>query len=1248
MAEIKVIISTEPQAGTLNREELTEAFSALPNLSIATVDQFVDQQIDAIAIKLLHEQPELNELLLRKIVQFSRDKSSDILNHTVIPISDGPGARSGGAPEQEDSGIIITFDSRAKVLTSEGLYYIAAPGQEIKAIGIQIFPLCSQGDEPAPWGRPTVAGPDILLAGAYDARLVSQTCESHLAKPNYALIIAGREIVAGEKIMFEELNASAVNAVLRTIFQYLVGFDTYHDESGAVTYAQLHDAPVADMEDLKNHTVLIDNKAIPALPETLLEIEKAHFGRFRADSPLSIDADIDLRGFSRAYQLAILRGRDSDAVVTELDRFKQRTIAAKFHQVRMNHLLDEKNKLGMFRSIIEKKLGPKTLAIIDKRLVAEPSLSIDAKKVLDLLKPADKKLVELEYAAHEKFVAAELGNKCQHVKTYRAFRKAQADSDVRKYYKDLGRFMTKGKSSSMITCSVCGFDLICPHIRDLTDAELAKRSQVEIKAKLTQYIAKASSRDLSYCKICGELMTSDVLEVTDDRDPASSQDEELRSFMWGEVGSLIKFMKFGPLVDIPRVISAARDACYPFIFEIDKQIMKSKTNSTDEANAKKRLYVAIYAAAYFVHLALTNPGEISLRNSHQAKDSTAAEMIKYFLLIILSTRNVFIREIPGMSEDSVKNILIEAYKSIRGIQQTIIHADDAEDMLTTLLLDPVYNYLYRMNMINDVLVKKRVPELGHLDHVDRLDHIMGANVAQLEKSDDVFGKITLPKFGPKWNLPAFDDIKWDLRARDVMGPTGGRNARAGYAARSFESFIGRVKSRSYLNVQREDIPSDDSFEKKEKIYQAYEILSAAQTYNFLETSHSAELPKTGLGRLYDEDGTPHKFDILVCAGTPPVDIRASEVAKTLESGKRFTEKIIDRKCSVCGVLRSMSADVPDDVVIASLKNKRAVDNFFRFYEYRCPEGGLHEMKNGVCVKCELGKDNKAYYKKYNAKYSAEMAAQSVTSRPEPALARVISLAHIEEYRDWVYNFNVVLELANSLSVNHQLILVLGAIERQPYAEVKSGKFIPREVEDRYATRILLADSYVKNLMMEYNQLRYFHRLVKPPYELANIVAGSGLPKHRLSELVTLLPEIYDDYTARFTAVQMTKKPKDTLLFCIQTLCEKCLLIFSGGSEPIDKLRKSFVVYFMGKILKADELLTKPGYFNWSLLYGDREDTVDKREYAADDDEGPAENTGISDDESPFAMDAFDVDIDPDADPDDDQNDVRVGEDLGLT
>jgi hypothetical protein len=254
-----------------------------------------------------------------------------------------------------------------------------------------------------------------------------------------------------------------------------------------------------------------------------------------------------------------------------------------------------------------------------------------------------------------------------------------------------------------------------------------------------------------------------------------------------------------------------------------------------------------------------------------------------------------------------------------------------------------------------------------------------------------------------------------------------------------------------------------------------------------------------------------------------------------------------------------------------------------------------------------------------------------------------------EYENWSQNYNHVLELSSFVKISDKLVMSIGAMEKQNYVDVENGTYIPRDVEERNDPRIFTLDTHIKNLITEYNQVKYFYNATRPPAALSALLDSSGISKHKIMELPKMLPDIFNDYTNRFRYVHRHKKPRETVLFCIQTLCEMCLKIVADTTNETQKLRHDFVVYYVKKIVKSEEMLTKAGHFNISLLYGNK--SFDKNEYdtntAGDNDGRDQEKGDMGDDygdsASPFA-DAFDTE---DADGDDNDNEWTVGRDEGL-
>lgn len=1324
-------------------------------------DSFSELLADQIKYENRHLKPDLKELLLRKVIQLSQGVRSQF-NITVIPVipnfavsllrkqengapaaATPKSAATGGAmprrraelltkvkpKEGPPGGVRVRFDSEVLSVTTAGLDYIVPPNEEMDVIGLVVTPICEQPntlrDEKTLRKLTSILPADIdirdrFLIGAYNARMISSECNRFFYPPNYNINIGGEVFSSTFTLFFRDMDEAQLGKTLSALFEYLAGLDAFHRswESAIGIYNQVSIVTkdpnsgqvLPELSTLMKELIRPMTPIPVTLPEgektlALSKLEGSTGAAFTTVNLLALLADLDARGLLRAYYRALAKGVDDPMVKQAIDFNETRKRRFAFEQEVKNKILAETTLLNSYKQIIERKIGAQRLAEIEQQIALKPALVTRAVNILDLLKPQERKLVELEHERREKFIAAVLNNKCPHVKLYRQLRTATTDDRIKKYFDDLKKFFVAGKQKQdeMIKCSNCGFDIICPHVRDMIELDLQQVTSAEMKARLTKYIDKTPIRDQYFCRICGEVIAStEIFGDVSQRDQSFTMSDELRTFMWGEMIQVAKYMKFGQLVSVPQLINTAREAIYPFIFEIEKQILKSKTNSADEIKNKKRLFITLYTFAYMIHLIMSNKGrkgelDISFRN-FKPKDpkKLIVELVAHALSIIVMSKNIIIREIPGMTNDIIKQKLIEAFKAVssQGVQ-VIEYSSESENLLTTLVLDPVYRYLYSMNVMDDMLSGKK-PGKSKYDLVDKIETYLGATVAQLEKSDDVFGKMKGPRLDARWRVNEFNSLK-PLHAG--VYAHGGKfiyaDAYLGYAARSWEHFSRRISHRMFNEYVYADAGSRDTIETKfREYYQKFtddaraladkeELLMRYRAFeyakNFNQSAHHGNrrlvIPEVPLGRIYDEDGNDHKWDVLLYVdGKETKEMNVKDIPKQTEAGTPFTAKIVDKKCTVCGGLWSSVDKFDEAKIVEALNVKNTISNFFRFYENRCPKGALHTVEKDKCSKCGLvlnmlidvkSKDALAYYREYRANYKREReefigADASGMKFPEPKPVIDLATKYDNEYAKWTFNFNSVLDLSHKLKISQWELVSLGAKEKIEYSEILAGKYVPPEATQRHDTRIYVISGHIKNLITEYNMLKWFHQLGKPPMDLVKLVDASGINKHKMGELHKKLPNIYNEFNARLDYFKRHKKPREIVSFCIQTFCEMCLLVWNDTDKETERLRRDFVEYIVKKILRMEEMLTKPGYFNWALIYGEKEtkekDTYDSN-YNPDVDkevdeheiESEEKDATYGDTGKPLSTDDLDVDIDPDKDDDDDDDpyDMKVGEDYGL-
>lgn len=1174
---------------------------------------------------------------------------------------------------------------------------------------------------------------NLLSVGSYNWKDIFDSCDTAFEKSQSGNIgnidisntdrTSNNNDISNNNIQIVDSSGPKMD-VLNSIFQYAASLIDANASAGLL-YHRMIDLAIAsiDMKTYTDNTDNTDNTAdtiINALvpvsntkvsivkltrltPEDgiLFVLESLNAGRFCKDSVLALTADLYGRGFNGIFYSSNLAGMDSTVVNNLLDKYRSRKEKSKFAARVKLERVEKEARNSTMRMLITRKLSVKRVAEITAMINKNRAI-LQTDGLLSMLTKEEKKIIEAEYIKLIKYSAEVIGNKCPHVNLVRRLRTAKDDysaakilSELRVMYanatKTANAANATNTSDHMIKCKLCGFDIICPHV-DV----LYSQDSTHIKSALTKYIAHGQS-DI-HCKICGESMaTVDALEgIEVDHSEDSYRNDELKNFIWSEVAINMKYFKFSPMVDVNKVITRVRDSIYDYVSDIETQILKSKTTSAEELKAKKRLFTTIYAFAQMIHLVMSNikTGSVKFRDQKLTDPRKAiAELIRKSLDLIMISRMSIIREIPGMTVDVIKNNLISAYKIVQTGKLEELRDNDPGDL--SIEFDPVFNSAVSIEVLRMLADGKNV-NYENVEEKLRM-RVIGSQAGSKKNkncTDDglsLFKDVVSLLSGRAFSTEMFYNL--EAPHGQIYVSSDGKSSKnkkliyeaamPGYIAASYNIVVKQVLRKLYnmhssMSAEvhaKENALLEAEFAKlrtAEEYLFRYRDLKYARGYTDptggLQRKYSN--PDVSIARIYDENGEVHKFNIWISDnGKSRTEFTSRDIAKQLESGKRFNSTITDKKCSTCGVLWSAVDTLNVDKIRESLNAQSTLDNFFRFYESRCPRGELHVYKSqgdeSVCEKCGMranmqkGKNSMNImniYRQYKSAYirDRDELMSSVVPDVIEAKAPRDTSSIATEYEAWVPNFSAVVALSEKLKINQRLFLAMGATERIEYTEIENGKYIPPETEERSATRVYTLNAYIRSLYIEWSQLRTFYRLLKPNSELANLIESSGINRADIHEVMASLPDVYDDFSLRFEHVQWKLKPRDVVSFCIQTFCEKCLTILdqsnhSGNknAKSIAKISTMFVEYIVAKILRNDELMSKPGYFSWSIIFGDKdskEDVVDNDGEGGPDAAPPADDTG---EEVAFSMEAFDVEDDTGDMPDDDPgNQIRV-EGLGL-
>lgn len=1321
--QIKVVVADRSSVdiNKLSETEREIVFNTIaeanPDIPRIHFEAFADMQTEIIKYENRQTKPGIVELLLRRLV----DTSIYISEHgqlLLVPVvrdykiqtqfGKKQGGYTGGViakhvkalrqvklvqkaktREVDPKAIRARFDRVVYSVTTANRPYLIPPGEEVDVYGVKLFPVCKGLDIGHELSY-RVPDADRMRIGIYGVKDVIASCD----------LVHGIDAGATPKtedLVIIEANTPNIKR-LDEYFRTMSNIDKYllSPDATAYLFAQvanaLHNrkakpALIESVHSVKHVDINLDPGFSTTYPKASMEfltfIESLLSMKFSTRYALSVIADLWSMGQASLFQSAGLYGRESPRVIGLTNQLKQRKARIELQStIRLRHI-QELYRTNVYKLLIERKLGTPRYLEVMNLLESSPA------DILSLLKPQERKLVEIEYSKRQRYLEEVVNNKCPHVKMMREFRSYRFDQRAKRKLDDIRTFMDVKKNKgpdAVIKCNNCGFDLICPHMVEYAELLFRDKPFNEVKMRMNKYIDSVVTSNY-YCKLCGEVIAEvDVygdVAAPEDAAMQNTIDDDLRKTMYGEIIVAIKQVDFGALVNVHKVINTIMSSIYEFVFEIEKQLLKAKTNTADDVKNKKRLFITIYAYAYLMHLMLSHKSNkdknLAVEFKGMPKTTSPADYIRHAIKIIVFTKNIILNQMPSITHDFIKEKLIAAYKNIASKGSVSIQlVGEAESLFNILELDPLYRYIYNIWCLDKGKFSRDVE-----DFVDKIPTILDISPTAKDVKTDPYLAVK-PLDPKKWRVNEFMTI---APVKNGVIFTGSGKKRqdvydtmhGGYVAASFNQYMKRIYDRVFEKHIYADYALTKTFADHfadcdkvlaaERNLQEYRKMYNARVHQVFRHDTDTQYRKVDvpLGHIYDENGNLHAWSTLVYEiDDKKVEKTVKDLEKMLIDGVKLDgRKLVDKKCGGCGVYMSAANKLSEAKIRASLSTKSRIGNFFKFYEARCPTGGLHEFAPAenslVCKKCTFDFNmsfahdaaaSVAFFSKYETAYVKDLSTMAESgdeqiSPPKPAE----DLSRFEEpYKKYAFNFNVVLDLAGKLKINSHAIMCLAATEGKEYADVLSGAFIPPEADTRDDYRIYQLDAYMKTLLVSYNNLRFFHTFSKPPVDIARILDETGYSKHEHAKLEKLLPDIYDDYQDRFKWFREHKKPREIVEFLIETFVSKCLFIIADKTSETKKVRDAYAKYIVGKILRIDELKAKAGEFKWELIHP--EDRSGKDDVAYDEntdkDRGVEEEVDDDDDDEETEegttdrplKNNFDIDYlnDPGEQPDEDNAD----------
>ena len=742
-------------------------------------------------------------------------------------------------------------------------------------------------------------------------------------------------------------------------------------------------------------------------------------------------------------------------------------------------------------------------------------------------------------------------------------------------------------------CPKCGGQIVCPHVIDFysyTEHRIRR-------SKMQKY------EEDGHCRLCGEVFPRMIFETS--LIPYENQDEELAKYIWGNVAAHQRFIDLSPSLDERKFITLVRDGIYAQISEIEARIMKNRTLTKAKFEARMAVYTSVHIFAYMIHLQQKHPKTLqwkldnasrasrgdknaakAAKTKHKGDKQSLVQLLAAVIKIIQSTKMRYLREDPSITVDLIKTSLIEAFKQIQ--QGSIDAPEERSPLDTDIRLDPIWNAISRVYSVESTGKQskhsdgtqtskkgKQSKQSGNGKQGKQSAQLESMVMSNLEKNRRLYDDVReIPVSMPK--IPQIS-----LNTASQMTQTIERNM----TLLGFNQMLQTVRTG---DVSKELYQLSERYAMLKKTFQSMYFRP-----KFVSSRNVTNIPRVDISRVYDESGREHKWSLYVTKKY--AEIKKEEFKGLLAKNGSLPE-IIDMKCAICGVLKSETHTLDVEKISSSLYVLSRIDNFSKYYAQRCPLGDMHRGEK-ICEKCGMHRDNsnvKLMYKKYEAKYIEDKKSQL-------EIQNTVAVKPATHSYEWSQSFQPIAELARRLKVSESTLLSIGLREGM------TEHVIPEPAENRYNAQSYVLQAYTIMTYMEWNQIRLFYGDIRPNTALGEILKDTSLDSLQGANL----PDIYDDYMKKYYYFQWKLSPVEMVAWCTQSLCEKLLAVAIVDNPVAHK----FFTYITNRILRAEELREKPGYFSYSQAFGDTTTKIEEAVEAKEDDEG---------EEQLFSLDGYDV------------------------
>lgn len=279
-------------------------------------------------------------------------------------------------------------------------------------------------------------------------------------------------------------------------------------------------------------------------------------------------------------------------------------------------------------------------------------------KIYRELSAKEKTVVDNIFSKNAKYAKNYRQNNCKHFEIW----KKLISTDNVETFEELMKFFKKDKSSndSMLRCDVCGFESLCPHyIRKYSLMKDNKKDYVN--SKLKEEFSEGHVNGSSYCNICGEILSKELVLDEGDRTKGLSQQDELAKIIRSNTYQIVnRYVNTG-------VIRVHEISDY-VMFKIYNAVDKHKTKYKIDIDSKELQYIVnVYIFAVVVNIIVLYEKDLSLKgvkNIIVKKNMPTITRISFQAIELLQSHIQSLITLLNKSTDVLKYDFTKAFNAI--------------------------------------------------------------------------------------------------------------------------------------------------------------------------------------------------------------------------------------------------------------------------------------------------------------------------------------------------------------------------------------------------------------------------------------------------------------------------------------------------------------------------------------------------------------------------------------------------------